>query len=48
MTIAKSIWKNILSAGIFIGARVTKFAHKLQSTQIGRNFSCRTSREIIA
>lgn len=41
--------KNVLFAGrIFIGARVTKFAHKLQSTQIGHNFSCRTSSEIIA
>lgn len=48
MAIAKSIWENILSGWIFIGARVTKFAHKLQTTQIGRNFSCRMSREIIA
>lgn len=46
--IAKSIWKNLSVGWIFIGARVTKFAHKLQTTQIGRNFSCRTSREIIA
>lgn len=33
---------------IYRRVRVTKFAHKLQTTQIGRNFSCRTSREIIA